>query len=343
VWLPGYVRKLLGMRAVVGELQPLTGRRAGEERAAGPPLGSYYPAILTESEFDAAQAALASRKGRGGRPPKRRPCNLWSGLLYAAGTAAGKLHVVDKGQGCGVGRTRERGRPVLVAADAFAGLPGDPYVSFPLHAFESAVLGRLREIRPQDILPGDADATGRVVACETELAAVEARLAAVRKRMEGDEELESLVVAARALEQRKRRAVKALTDAKREAASPLAGAWAEYGTLAEAAGADPEARSRLRACLRRMVGGIWCLFHAAGKYRLAVVQVRFGGGGVRDYLIVHRGGYAGPAGRREPQTWARSLAEARPAPDTLDLRDPRHAAKLAKELAKLDPADVAGE
>jgi DNA invertase Pin-like site-specific DNA recombinase len=335
VWLPGYVGKLLGMRAVLGELQPMTGRRAGEERAAGPALANYYPVLLTEREFDAAQAALASRKGRGGRPPKRRPANLWAGLLYAAGTAAGKLHVVDKGQGCGAGRTRERGRPVLVAAGAFHGVPGCPYATFPLHAFESAVLDRLREIKPADILPGDADATGRVVACETDLAAVEARLAAVRKRMEGDEELESLVVTARALEQRKKRAVKALADAKREAASPLADSWAEYGTLAEAAGSDPEARCRLRACLRRMVAGIWCLFHAAGKFRLAAVQVRFAGGGTRDYLIVHRGGYAGPAARREPRTWTRSFAESG-VKGRLDLRRPEHVARLAKFLASAE-------
>lgn len=72
-----------------------------------------------------------------------------------------------------------------------------------------------------------------------------------------------------------------------------------------------EARTRLRAAVRRVVSEVWCLFVGEGgraltRNRLAAVQLWFNGGGCRDYLIVHRrsvgGSIVSPGG-----WWVRSL------------------------------------
>src|SRR5205823_185604 len=81
-----------------------------------------------------------------------------------------------------------------------------------------------------------------------------------------------------------------LQDAHREAANPLGEAWGECKTLIEAVRSAPdteEAWVRLRATIRRIVEGIWCLFVNRGAIRLAAVEVGFTGGTHRSYLVVH--------------------------------------------------------
>src|SRR5262249_20745263 len=78
-WARSYVAKLLCSRAVVGEYQPHKGK-IGNRRPEGKPIAGYFPAIVTEGEWYAARAALASRKTKPGRLPTRG-VNLFAGLL----------------------------------------------------------------------------------------------------------------------------------------------------------------------------------------------------------------------------------------------------------------------
>jgi DNA invertase Pin-like site-specific DNA recombinase len=338
LWVRGYVNKLLKSRAVVGEFQPMTGRRAGDERPAGPPLANYYPAIMTEDEWHAAQAALSSRKRKGGRPPRQGGVNLWAGLLHDA-RDGGTLHVADKSH------HRTGGGPVLVSYNADQGAAGAKAVSFPLAAFERAVLSRLREIDPREILPDTGGAADRVLTLTGRLAEVEARLAQVQAKIEGDGgDLDVLVKAARSLSDKREGLTAELAEAGREAASPLASAWGEYGSLVDVldAAADPaDTRLRLRAALRRMVTGIWCLFVGRGRWRVAAVQFHFDGGARRDYLLLHRPAHGNPSSRRDAQTLARSFAAADA--NGLDLRKKKDALDLEKTLQKWDPAELSGD
>jgi hypothetical protein len=97
--------------------------------------------------------------------------------------------------------------------------------------------------------------------------------------------------------------------------------------------ADPEdARVRLRAVLRRMIEGIWCLFVPNGRWRFAAVRAQFTGGAHRDFLILHRFGHRNPTSHRAPQTWVHSFAEM-DVKGRLDLRDQAHVRKLEAALS----------
>jgi DNA invertase Pin-like site-specific DNA recombinase len=327
-WLRGYISKIVKSRTVVGEYQP---RKGHVERAPdGDPIPGYFPALITEEEWYAAQAALASRRRRPGRPA-RDFTNLFTGLLHDA-RDGGALHMITK-------KVRR-----LVSHRALSRVAGAHHVAFPLDTFEAAILSCLREIDPAEILTSadrGADQTlplaGRLAELQAEVEKVKARLQARYSDAVADvlerHEAEAKVVAAE------------LAQARQQAASPLSEAWGEFPTLLDAlkAAPDPEAaRLRLRSALRRIAGGIWCLFVDRGGWRLAAVQIYFTGGARRDYLILHRHALAGRAAKvaglkkRRPAQWsARSMADV-PGSTDLDLRRRDHARRLEKALLALD-------
>jgi hypothetical protein len=97
-----------------------------------------------------------------------------------------------------------------------------------------------------------------------------------------------------------------------------------------------DARTRLRAAIRRIVESIWCVFVAKGPGRLAAVQLFFAGGATRSYLIHHKRGYGNFKGvRRPPSFTVRSFADQG---GGFDLRNPAHAAELAAKL-EADPGE----
>lgn len=64
-WSTSSVNKVLKQRMVRGEYQPM--KRADKHKPDGPPLTGYYPEIVTEDTWLAAQSAMASRHVGGGR------------------------------------------------------------------------------------------------------------------------------------------------------------------------------------------------------------------------------------------------------------------------------------
>jgi hypothetical protein len=128
-----------------------------------------------------------------------------------------------------------------------------------------------------------------------------------------------------------------LAEARQAASNPLSGTWAE--AVALMARDDPV---RLRAALLATVEGVRCLFAGTTRVRLAAVQVDFKQGNRRSYVISYEAGRSNASVKR-PGTWSCwSLAEAG-VTGWLDLRDAGHVARLAAELAKLDPADLADD
>jgi hypothetical protein len=332
LWVRGYVNKLLKSRAVLGELQPTS-----RGKPAGPPLAGYYPRVVDDDTWDAAQAARMTRRKKGGRPAGR--VNLFANLLYDA-RDGGRIHQVGQQHRLG----RNSSHVVLVSYRANQGAPGSKFVSFPLPVFEKEVLSRLREVDPRDVLPAGDGAADRVMVLTGRLGAVEGQLDAIRAQLVEGGDVATLALAARELEARQSKLSDELAEARRQAASPLATAWADFGTLndALAAAADQEdARVRLRSAMRRMIDGIWCVFASKGRWRLAAVRVQFTGDGHRDYLIVHRPGHRNPTSHREPKSWALDFADAAPAAARLDLRRQKDAAKVAKFLEALDLSGLA--
>jgi DNA invertase Pin-like site-specific DNA recombinase len=330
-WARSYVGKLLANRAVMGECQPHKGR-GKNRRTDGPPIPGYYPAVVSEKDWYAARAAAAARRGKAGRLPKER-LNIFNGLLHDA-RDGGTIQLVNKGK-------KSSGR-VLVGYKALQGVEGSRMASFPFDTFEAAVLSCLREIDPADVLPRkdrgadkSAVASGRLVELGAEIEKLKARLQARYS--------DAVAEVLERHEDESKSLVQELARAQQEAASPLGEAWGECRTLIDVLAAAPdaeEAQVRLRAALRRVVEGVWCLFLGRGPWRVAAVQVWFTGGARRDYLILHRAATGGAVGARPAQWWARSLATVIK-PGAMDLRKREHAADLEQALAGIDLDDLA--
>jgi DNA invertase Pin-like site-specific DNA recombinase len=323
-WTRAYVANLLTARTVVGEYQPHAGRGA-RRRPDGPPVPNYYPPVVTEAEWQAARAALASRRRRGGRLP-RGVVNVFSGLLRDARDGAA-VHVKD--ESLRGGRTRK----VLVSAAALDGQPGSRFVTFPFAVFTDAVLSCLREIDPRTVLPANGH-QDRVLTLTDRLAGVEAEVEKVKGRLLEKGYSDALADVLGRLEAKHKQLAGELASARQEAASPLGAAWGDCKSLLDALDHAPnpaDAQVKLRAAVRRITESVWCLFVGRGRLRVAAVQLWFQGGQRRDYLVVSRAGMANGHTRREARWWVRSAADVvGTAP--LDLRKRQDARDLEKAL-----------
>jgi DNA invertase Pin-like site-specific DNA recombinase len=331
-WVDSYVAAVLANRAVVGEYQPFR-RERGKRVPDGEPVPSYYPAVISEREFDAVRACIQCRKGKPGRPPTGK-LNLFTRLLHCA--RHGGTICLRKSRRKGGGHMR-----ILAPTKARLGLAGRQ-ISFPADAFERAILSRLREIDPREILPRD-DRLDETLSLSGRLAAVEGKITTVTAQMVANPDVEGLVSVLRSLEAEKREVAERLAEARRNAATPLGEAWGQCRSLLDAmddAADQGEARVRLRAAMRRTINGIWCLFIGRGSWRVAAAQVYFAGGAHRDYLILRRPAHGGgtcPAPRRAETLLVRSFASAGVAAEgELDLRKPAHARRLERVLLSLD-------
>jgi DNA invertase Pin-like site-specific DNA recombinase len=337
-WTRPYLAKVLSGREALGEFQPY--RREGGRRVPdGKPIAGYYPAVVTETAWEVTQAGRQWRRskkgsaGAAGRPG--RVLDLFRGLLHEA-VGGGRIHV----------------RPVpknnYLTLIPYGSEVGDPTVRrtrFPAPVFEREVLARLREIDPRSILPKGDDTADKVLTLTRNLTGVESRIAAIQAQLVEGGDVRAALEALRTLEGRQKAAALELAEARRKAATPTSQAWADYGTLVDvlAQAPDPEAaRTRLRAVLRQMVTGVWCVFVRQGAWRFCACQVHFEGDGSRNYLIVHRQAFNLPKGGTTPaQTYTRDFADAMPAVQDLDLRRKKDAARLVKVLATFDADDLA--
>jgi DNA invertase Pin-like site-specific DNA recombinase len=313
-WNRTTVQNILANRAAIGEYQPHASRD-GKRAPEGEPIPNYYPAVVDDALFYAAQAARTGRTGKSGRPAGGES-NPFSGLLVDALTGE-KLYVASS-----------RGWRYLIPRTAME--RGADWRSFPLAPLVDGLLKRLEEVKASEVF-SDPNG-GKVAALAGRLEDVERRLAVATAKWEADPESSHWQAQVDKADKEKRAVVADLADARREAANPATARWAEAVALMHEN--DP---ARLRQALLSTVEGMYCVFVARGKTRLAVVQVCFVGGGRRDYLIVHRNATGGAAGERRPETTA--VESARLTAD-LDLRLPDHARRLADALERIDVAGL---
>jgi len=319
-WTVSYVLKLLEDRRVLGEYQPRSrGQNDGEA------IKDYYPATVTEPEWFAAQAARDPRRGTNGRPAQRQgKClNLWGGLLRNA--RDGDSYIVVT-----------RGRPshrALITRNSHQAQ--GKALSFQLEPFETAILSALREIDAHSILNGD-DGPDESLALAGELTRVEERIASLEAELLSGE-VAAVVRVLRALEEQKKGLAGKLAEARQKAAHPLSEDWGTAQSLLAALDND-DARTRLRAALRRIVEEIRLLVVPRGRDRLCAVQIRFAPGGrQRSYLIHHR---LGSHHREGGSSWV-SFADLA-GPGDFDLRNKDDVRELEQFLANLDLDDLDG-
>jgi DNA invertase Pin-like site-specific DNA recombinase len=312
-WNKNYIHRILTGRAAIGEFQPTC-----QGKPDGEPIIDYYPAVVDESTWHQAQAALNRRKEiRQGRYGERI-ANLFQGLLIDAAT--GDRMVVGR-----QGRTKNR---ILLSARSVTGAA--PCVSFPATVFEDAILSLLKEIDPAAVLGEVGPAKSGLVAAK--LAVKEQQVRQLDALMDEDG-ADSPTLGRRVLKLDKECAElkKELAILRQQEANPLQVSWAETKSLLDIATSEPH-RLRLRELLRTIIMEVLILIvPRASSHRLAAVQVRFQGDGVRDYLIAYRAA----AGGRKGSWSARSLKHDDIA-GQLDLRDQEHVDALQKTLLEVD-------
>jgi hypothetical protein len=323
------VANLLNDRRAVGEMQfyKSDGKPDGKLVADGKPLAGYYPQAVSESEYQLARASQEGRlgtdkKGRALVPRQSRYVNAFKGLL---------VHARD-GQGMALhnhGERRDGTRLVLMNSAAVGASGRNRTYTFPYHVFEEAVLGLLKEVKPEDVLPRQADAQGRAALLRATLANVRADIASFKASLRAgySKALDGLL---REKEAEEEKVGQELQEEAAKSARPAERAWRDLPSLVDMIreGGD-EARLKLRPVLRRVVESMHLLVVRRGAWRLAAVQAYFAEGGCRrDWLICYRG-----AGNGRAEQWrAKALAFA----GERDLRERGDAARVEKALAAAD-------
>jgi DNA invertase Pin-like site-specific DNA recombinase len=321
VWGHQYVAMILKDRRALGEFRPC----GPGSKPTGEVIKGYFPAVVTELDFDLARAGTAGRKGAPGRVGEH--INLFTSLLVNARDGD---HFWESHKSA-----RRGGQRILVnRAGAHGRAPNE---SFPADVFERAVLSCLGEINPHDILNGDGE-PDESLTLAAELSRVEEQIAKVGAELEDGDVKEGFRVLRR-LEARQTELAGKLAVAHQKAAHPLSKSWGETQSLIDAldtAPDPPDARRRLRSALSRIVDSIYLLIVPRGWTRLCAVQVWFKERDRhRDYLIFHQPPHDNGSARKEGGWWVRSSADVVKL-GKLDLRKPEHAKRLEAALRAAD-------
>ena len=261
------VYKTLRNRQVMGEFQLHTSEETAEGKtqrvAVGDPIPDYYPNVIDEETFYAAQAALDSRKRGGGRSSSF--VNLFQGLVFD-GNDASPLYVTYK--------SKKSGR-ILVSYAAKNGIKGaSSYVCFPLSAFETAFMirfgGYLAELESEtDSGIGDQilAAEGRLKECSDKIESV------TDEAVSQDIDARALVLLLAKMEAERQAADQRLEELKREQAyqsGNQSGVVEEYAILQEQAFTgefDNDKRTRMRSIIARYIDRIDCKLERSGTKR----------------------------------------------------------------------------
>lgn len=321
-WTRGYIALLLKDRRVLGEFQP---RRIGG-KPDGEVIKGYFPVVVGEDEWYAARYASNMRKRRPGRHGKY--VNVFAGSLKNA--------LEGDSYTCETREDKGKKRRVLFNANGAEGRAKK--LSFPFATFEKAILEKLREIDPHEILNGDTGPDETAVLAG-QLAEVTNELQEAKAWMDANKFSPAIAERITKLEDKQRDLGGRLAAARQKAAHPQSEAWGESKTLMDAinTAADPnDVRLRLKSVLQKMIASIQLLVVPRGVDRLAAVQIWFKDKEEhRDYLIYHRAARGNASARTEGGWWCRSLLMSN-LPGVPDFRDRNTAHRLEAVLSHME-------
>src|SRR5262249_30268606 len=143
---------ILADRRPVGEMQP----KFRNGKPAGEPIPGYLPAVVSEEEWQEARLAVGSRKPAAGRVGEH--VNIFCGLLKNA--REHDTYFIGSRTSGG------KHRRVLLAKKAVEN--GSGVYGFDFDIFERAVLSKLQEIKPAEIL-GDQPGQNDIIKLSIEL------------------------------------------------------------------------------------------------------------------------------------------------------------------------------
>lgn len=267
-WVVSYVSLILRNRAVLGEFMPHV-KKDGKRIPTGVVHQDYYPRIIEDDLFYAAQKGRAGRKLQTG-PRGRHVRNLFTGLLRDARDGCTMVTVSES----------DSNRTVkLVSSGACRGRAGSHYRTIAYPLVERAFLATLEEITVADLVGGPVQVSA-VPGLEAKLAGVEERLQKVAANLDQYGDFDAGIQLLRSLEEEKKLTLVELEKAKAEAASPVADALAETqavaSVLCDAEGEElASLRTRLKARIRDVVESMWLVIFGPRKSACGCLQIHF--------------------------------------------------------------------
>jgi hypothetical protein len=319
-WTKAYVHKLLQDKRVLGVFQPLK----ADGTPDGPALPDYFPAVVTEEEWENARAGAARRGQKNGRKCNNstKHIDVFAGLVKDAKDGAAIFATTRTAAG--------RHSRILVSASAREGRV--PAVTFPHGFFEEWILKFLREI-PASEISGEKEQPNEVGVLAAELGRIESELAEAKDFLRGKGFSVAIGEHITELEAKWADVNDRLKQARQRAAHPLEESWGEFHSLWDALEKSTnkdDVRLRIRTALRRNVDTVLLLNIPRRGNRLAYVQCWFRGGVHRDYFLLYRRAIAGAAGKQPAQCWGSSFVAEGAA--VLDLRQADHVRVLEAGL-----------
>jgi DNA invertase Pin-like site-specific DNA recombinase len=331
-WVQSYVHRIIRSPAAVGVYQPH--KQEGKSFVVdGPPIPGYFPAIISEAQWDQAQRALDQRgNGRGAGRKGMAETNLFGDSLRDAMTGESPHIHYDFA-------TNSQGQTKKYRYLLFPPLgPESPLARrFSYDIFEAAILSLFAELRPSDLVGNDGQADDRraeIMALSARVLDLDSKLERARQRATATADFDGLLDLIQHLQaERKamierRAALEHADDGQTPAA--LGEAQSLITLLASGSAVDrAELRRKLKRHLRTLVERIYILLIRRGNSSLAAVQAFFRGSHRRrDFLVASKGGT-----KHGPGWWsARSLSDVIN-PEDLDLRREQDATALLKLLS----------
>ena len=236
-WGISTVSRILHNRAVLGEYTPHI-KREGGRVATGDVISDYYPQIIDHELFHKVQAILSQRKIGKAHYNNGRVNNLFAGLLTAPNGST--WYFTEKGT------LNAR----LICRSDIRGQSSYGTIRYPL--FEQVVLHFLVNwtVQKPDMSDPTADA---LEAKRGELAMVTGRLERLQAKMEEADDLDTLIVAARNLETKKRTLNKEIEQLEQQEAT---GREDHLTTTKKLISTNPEDRAALRQAIANTVESI---------------------------------------------------------------------------------------
>jgi len=315
-WGHSYIQLLLTDNRVKGQLVLVDGTV----------LPNYYPRIIEDDLFNLARKIDNGERDKLGRksgPRDVKHVNTFQGLLTSA---------LD-GEGFFLHKKRDR---LMLEGAAGANGRGKSQ-TFPFDVFEEAILGKLKEINPADVLPWQTDRPSTVDLLRAKLADIRSDIAGLQADLRSGYS-KALAAVLRDKEQEEIQIAGELQDELAASVRPAERAWEELPSLVNLIKEHgDEARLRIRSVLRSIIEDARLLLVRRDSYTLAGVQINFQGGAVRHYLVIYRQACSQRA--RDCRTLDFKRTGQKPLPAVPDLRDPEQARRFALRLQALDLSD----
>ena len=290
-WQPSSVARIIANRSVIGEYTPQTFKNK-KVISKGEPVSNFYPVVIDEDTFYAAQAAHEKRKSGQGGKDRTKGNNLFTSLVIDGddGTSWATHGSYNPAK-----KTSFQSRITNVEGKA----KGAATKGIPYRHFERAVLANVMEIAPADLLPKKKSAEAdRLAELNTKVQGIQGRLLELQEALATGGAIKSVLPVMKRLEEEKEEAIKEAEAIKRSLASPtvesLTDAQSLIGLVANDKGTI---RQRLRAKIANVINKMTVWYEAAeskfGERKLFVKMELADKNYTRQLVIIYTPGRRG--------------------------------------------------